>query len=245
MKTNFLTIVLSVFMLFNLFSQGAIEDIIIEEYHVVTKQEAEQDSNLVEGAVTYRVYIDLAENYELEAVFGNSDHEMMIATSTTFYNQSDRGGNTGYEINRSALNKELLYLDSWITVGAATKYHMGILRSNDKNGSLLEAKGFKETDGLKNAKVYPITVFGLDLELLDENTPVNAIETTNGAWAILGSSLEVADDQNRVLIAQLTTGGELSYKLNIQVGNDCDSEKYVWNDPKEGEHQFVKLSNSE
>jgi hypothetical protein len=42
------------------------------------------------------------------------------------------------------------------------------------------------------------------------------IESNNSAWGVLGG-VQGATEENMVLIAQLTTDGELRYALNVQV----------------------------
>lgn len=51
----------------------------------------------------------------------------------------------------------------------------------------------------------------------------NFIETTNGAWAVLGGTKGVTD-RNLFLIAQLTTTGSLAFRLNLQIETPIQQE---------------------
>lgn len=69
-------------------------------------------------------------------------------------------------------------------------------------------------------------------------TKSDHLEINNGAWACLGKGSIGLDSlgSNHVLIAQLTTAGELDFELNIMVGTPKGkSIKYVWSNPQQGE----------
>ena len=74
-------------------------------------------------------------------------------------------------------------------------------------------------------------------------TNTNTISTKNGAWASMGKGSQGADSlSNKILIAQLTTDGKLSYQLNLLIGTpDGKSEKYVAHNPIEGEFTHPDL----
>jgi hypothetical protein len=61
----------------------------------------------------------------------------------------------------------------------------------------------------------------------------NSFSTTNGAWYCLGGASGPDTISNKVLIAQITTDGILSFELNIQIGTPVSgtSEYYVANNP--------------
>ena len=66
--------------------------------------------------------------------------------------------------------------------------------------------------------------------------------TTDGAWALLGGT-KGATPENMVLIAQISTTGELSFQLNLQMAaRDGSVEKYVHCTPLNGEFLEPSLS---
>ncbi|MBK9074026.1 MAG: hypothetical protein IPL77_03445 [Flavobacteriales bacterium] len=59
----------------------------------------------------------------------------------------------------------------------------------------------------------------------------NLLETTNGAWAVLGGKAGVTEN-NLLLIAQISTTGTLSFLLNLQIETpEHEPVKYVARDP--------------
>jgi hypothetical protein len=70
----------------------------------------------------------------------------------------------------------------------------------------------------------------------------NKLEINNGAWACLGKGAVGADSlsTNCVLIAQLTTVGELSFELNLLIGApNGSSQKYVARNPITEESEWT------
>ncbi|HXC06824.1 MAG TPA: T9SS type A sorting domain-containing protein, partial [Bacteroidia bacterium] len=71
----------------------------------------------------------------------------------------------------------------------------------------------------------------------------NLFTTTNGAWACLPGTMGANPDTNRVLIAQITTNGVLSFQLNIQIGDSAgNAEQYVASNPTGSENYFAGLT---
>lgn len=65
--------------------------------------------------------------------------------------------------------------------------------------------------------------------------PGHVIHTMDGAWAVLGGTAG-PHDGGHVLIAQLCTSGELTFRINIQVADQYrNAIKYVHSDPIDGE----------
>ena len=94
-------------------------------------------SELVSGAVTYRVFVDIKPGYKLNTVGGFTDHEITFATTTLFFNNDDRGEAWGDNINDIHLNKNTVAIDSWLSMGAASDAHWGVLKTADTDGSLV------------------------------------------------------------------------------------------------------------
>lgn len=221
-----------------------LEEIIVETYYVSDKEKPTFTGwdTLPAGTVTYRIYVDMAPGYRLNTLYGNENHTLKIATTTRFYNDPVWGEATGDRINRRMINQNYLAMDSWLSVGAATNGHHGVLHSDDTDGSVILKEPFKNTDGLVEGKPPVVVPFNLNLKIFEEITDLNLFSTSNGAWGIFQLNREPTPE-NRVLIAQLTTDGRLSFELNIQLGTpDCgDPEIYVARNPVDNEIQFDGL----
>lgn len=222
--------------------ENALEDVIVETYYAANADDATDTDGgeLTAGSITYRIYIDLADSakYSLTSIYGNADHELKIATSTTFFNNEDRGDKFGSNIPSKNIGDNTVALDSWVTLGAATDKHFGILKSADPDGSIVggaNSDGGSEgidngllsndiqeigvpvttSDGLVSAKVEAVNELGMDLSpLFDKNSDEN-ISSFNGAFTKLGGVKGF--NGNQILIAQLTTTGSIELELNIQV----------------------------
>jgi hypothetical protein len=125
-------------------------------------------------------------------------------------------------------------LDSWLTMKMASDKHWGIPRTRDPDGSILTCPPYPDLAVLRNAGVQkahiPLCATDGLIDAPEVRTVDNfrfspgflgrvqgsVIHTMDGAYGVLGGARGVGDD-NMVLIAQLTTTGELSFKLNVQV----------------------------
>ena len=203
------------------FSQG-LERVIVEEYFVNHTQKIDE---IPDSAITYRIYVDLEPGYRLQTIYGAPFHPFRFETSTAFYNH--RHGNLmGDNLVETMLNDMSYVLDSYVTIGAASNSHMGVLLGDDKDGSLLNTQFFKENDGLKKDSIGELIYYNLEPDIFSaENGSV--FESEN---FLIGSYGGVSGPtpENRILIAQLTTDGDLSFEINIQIAK-----------PKEDPIQFV------
>ncbi len=210
--------------------------------------------------ITYRVYVDLAPGYRLQMVYGDKNHQLMLKTTTWFFNDKENGVKYAHELNADDLNKWPLALDTWVTVGVASNRHMGIPKGQDPDGSVLECPPYPKrelmsggrevldavplcaADGLVNdTSKKEVVPFKFASGYLDK-VRGSVLETTDGAWAVLGG-VQGKDEENRVLIAQLSTTGQLYLLLNLQLGApDGKPVKYVASDPQEGEIQVDALT---
>jgi hypothetical protein len=210
-----------------------IEAVLVERYHVIGS-----DTPGVAPVVTYRIFLDLAPGYSLLSVFGEKDRHLFFRTSTRFFNDTVNGGSAGERIEADLLGHFPLALDSWLAFGFATNAHKAVPLHLDVDGSVLHKprgrKGAKDygkelyrTDGLMPARQVPEVMklyFSTSyLEKLDGGL----LETTVGAYGVMGS-VAGATDENMVLVAQLTTDGELSYGINVAVrAPDGGIQKYL------------------
>jgi hypothetical protein len=142
-------------------------------------------------------------------------------------------------------------LDSYLSAGAACANNFGILKADD-NGVSTVVNNFvpqvlqsinplagvpvKTQDGLISGLPQTVTFVGLPTVASifgNTNSPSNNLfSTTNGSWASLNGSTGPVAADNRVLIAQITTNGCFSFKLNIQIGTPSGGvQSYVANSP--------------
>lgn len=234
-------------------AQNGLENIIVEKYYIADANDAaaDQSGNLKAGAVTYRIYADMLPGYRFQAAYGIPGHELKIATTTFFYN-SENGASVANDISFKDLGNSTLMLDSWLSVGAGCSAAFGLPKTEDdtsktiknlnnpavlQNAAVEAGIPIKERDGLKIATPQAVvTFFGIekDVEIFGNTTAVkNGSEflTTNGSWASFGGAIGPNAD-NKVLIAQLTTDGKLSFELNIQIGSPKGGvENYVAKNP--------------
>jgi hypothetical protein len=221
-----------------------IEGIIVEPVHT---QPSTDGSDPV---VTYRIFVDLAPDHALQVVFGEVGHSLRFETSTVFRNSeggviyAERLPSTG-----TAWTDALLH-DSWFAMGKVGSGYVGIPRSMDTDGSVVEcpsgvaasADHVCHKDGLLPTTDARSTInYFMEPGYL-RDMPGALIETTDGAWAMLGG-VKGATPDNIVLIAQLVTSGDLHFVLNIQVGlPDGSYVRVVAKDPVAGELFFEGLT---
>lgn len=219
---------------------SALQNVIVERYYIADANDAadtDGGTGLVEGATTYRVFVDLKSGYKLLTVGGFQDHPITMSTTTSFFNNEDRGEAWGNMINDIHLDVNTVAIDSWITIGGASDEHWGVLKTEDPDGSVA---GIQNNDGGSTGSpllVNDVSPMGLPLNqsdglwISDALPTINAVGTApdlfdpggsnnytdaNYAWAVLGG-VSAPDTTNRILVAQFTTDGTLSYCLNFFV----------------------------
>jgi hypothetical protein len=222
--------------------KSSLEGIIVEQYYVAQSKDEKDTVGgvLPKGAVTYRIYVDLKPGYTMQAVFGEFNHELRFATTTEFYNNRF-GAATGDNIEVKQLNHHNVELDSWVSIGAATQSHWGIPLTEDKDGSIISKKDLKMADGLFAGAVRPISFIGMDMHFFYDTKKPSLFSTSDAAWAAFGG-VKGATEDNKILIAQLTTDGKLSFELNLQVSNaKGGSIQFVARNPEDDEIKFDGL----
>ena len=229
---------------------SALEAIIVERYYYSDAQDAsdEDGGELVEGSFTYRVFADMKPGYNVNAVFGNDRNLLLIKSSTAFFNNEDRGEETGDAIDNTRLGDNTVALDSWVTIGAASDIHLGVLKEDDTDGSIVggtnndggsegiaggllvndnEAAGIPLTtaDGLEDigSSLSVSKSPGLALDMFaDENSEdslkVGGVEGEGGDTWFVPEGVWVDDGENLVMLGQFTTDGTLTFCMNVQVG---------------------------
>ena len=244
-----------VFILTGLYAnaQNGLENITVEKYYISNAADAAGSiGTLPTGSVTYRIYADMLPGYRFQAAYGVPGHTLTIATTTTFFNNEDYGATTP-AFSKTNAAKNSVMLDSWLSVGAACSANYGILKSEDnvsggatvvnnttpqilQNADPLAGIPLTTQDGIYAGTPEAVTFVGIttnDLHVFDATSQAgNLFTTSNGSWAALNGALGPVPATNRVLIAQLTTTGCLSFELNIQIGTPNGGvENYVAKNP--------------
>jgi hypothetical protein len=225
----------------------ALEGIVVEKYYTASKADAADTSGgvLQEGSVTYRIYVDLKPGYNLQAVYGVSKHQMFLKTTTKFFNNRE-GAPSADKIMDKRINDNTVALDSWVTIGIATEKRFGILKAEDKDTSIIKRKGLDKADGLYLAgQTQKLLLFGLDLAFFENEKDASYFHSENGSWASIGGGKAQGKmkEENKILIAQLTTTGKLSFELNLQVGTPGGTTiQYVAKNPTGKEIEFKQLT---
>ncbi len=252
---------------------AGLDSILVERYYVSDANDKTVDATggvLPLNSVTYRIFVDMKPGYLFKAAYGvdvqpvnvrnAGDHELRIATTKLFFNNEDRGATSPTFSKANAANNTVM-LDSWLSVGAACANNFGIVKASDNGVSnVVNADGVLQNnntyagfpltvqDGLIAGTPEVVTTIGItnDIKVFDNqndgtNGPV--FSTYNGSLASLnGSSGPTAE--NRVLIAQITTNGALSFKLNVQLKNVSTgmAENWVADSPVTGEATHPTLT---
>ncbi len=239
-------------------AQG-LENILVERYYQTDAADAANAVNngsvspLVVGSTVYRVYVDMAPNYKFSNVFGNANHDLVVNTSTYFYNDPNYGVSVHPgAISQVNIKKHTAMIDSWFTTGGVCAGKVGVTEADDADGTLgnnqgilannpggcfgLPLIGATGRDGLApfDATTFVVpNVLGLGnaLDAL-EQTEGNNITISNGTIAALGGVVGPTA-ANRVLIGQFTTHGDFSFQLNVQLVNILTgiAENYVSSNP--------------
>ena len=199
------------------------------------------------GSKTYRIFVDLAPSVKLKKIYGDANHPLIFNSTDTIFNNSIDGQSFGKDFQKSRLGENTVALDSWLTLSQTTKLlasgktTFGVLKPNDVDGSFIGGANndlglLANNDPLAG---IPITVadgndtitissvswvdFGFSNILTDEDStifgsivPGTRFESRN--CYLSNSGMMGADSVlNHVLVAQITTKGELSFELNLEV----------------------------
>lgn len=222
-------------------AQNDIENVIVETYYISNATDAvpnEEGGTLAEGSKTYRVFLDLCDSCALLSLFGSADHPMEIASTAPFYNNPDRGKTYGHEVNNGALDENTVSLDSWLSLGGASTQRFGVLKTEDPDTTSEEL--FPNDLGMisnadPDAGIPLTTADGLFLDTASTQppgffafgiSPDSAFNDTTQANSFSSDSTRITcqlpgvrghGNGNKFLIAQLTTTGELTFCLNVEV----------------------------
>ncbi len=244
-------------------AQNGLESIIVEKYYVSNAVDAAGSvGTLPTGSVTYRFYVDMLPGYKFQAAYGApaGNDVLTFSTTTSFFNNEDRGAVTPSYTKTQARGNSVM-LDSWLSVGAGCAANYGILKSEDdgvanvvnnsspimlQNNDASAGIPLTTQDGLIAGTPQAVTTVGQtdgQATIFDATSQAGSTFTlTDGAWSAL-SGATGPTASNRVLIAQLTTDGILTYALNIQIGTPTSGvQRYVHDTPNGTEVDLPSLS---
>ena len=148
MKKIFILLLLlnCVCLVTNTDAQNGLRNVIVEKYYVSNIADTalnSSDGTLPIGSVTYRIYAVMLPGYKFEAAYGTNKplHELRLATTTSFFNNTDRGATTANAVSKNNLKNNTVMLDSWLSVGAGSAGNFGVLKGEDTNGGTLNSDG--------------------------------------------------------------------------------------------------------
>ncbi len=240
-------------------AQG-LENVLVETYYISNATDATDTDggNLPAGSVTYRVYIDMLPGYKLLTMYGEPNHELRFETSTLFFNNEDRGAIAPNSIPTNNIGNNTVMVDSWLGIGAGSSTLWAVPKSEDNNGAIINTDGFLQNadplagfplvlrDGLIGGPGAPPVVTFVpntgDFSALNDVNDGPVVSIFNAAWASLGGTFGPTA-LNRVCVAQITTNGDFSFKLNVQLlGPNGEDERYVSSNPAGSEIEFPGLN---
>jgi hypothetical protein len=252
------------FLAVSLHSMAQLEGLFIEKYYVSDSLDATDviGGDLLEGEVTYRVFLDLAPGSRVLSVFGDTDHPFFVGSTRRFFNNVD-GASFGYDIPKVSYESNTVALDSYITLGQngfqGLKNYFGVPKSQDTDGSFIGGVNndggselidgglltnddasagvpLTEADGMDtlNLAIANWFSFGIVDFASGADTSIFSFDAVDSLFQSNQFVLQcegvygVDPDTNQVLVAQLTTPGELSLRLNAQILNASgDTITYV------------------
>ena len=273
MKTKNLIIGLGILCLNAVAYAQGLQGIVVEKYYQANSADVTNANDvngavtpLTTGSVTYRIYVDMASGYKFNSLWGSSTHNLKVNSTAGFYNDPTYGVsiNPG-TISSTNIRKHTAMLDSYFTTGGAGGGKVGVLKTEDTDGSIGNAQsilannpggcfglpitGSGAQDGMRPLTASPATYVvpnllgtASSIDVLDQ-TDGNAILLTNHAIAALGG-VYGPTSTNMVLVAQFTTSGDLTFELNLQIQNTTTgaAENYVASNPTGNELTHASLT---
>lgn len=222
-------------------AQTGLENIIVERYYTATAADvAASTGALAPGSVTYRIYADMLPGYKFQAAYGTPTHTLFIHTTTSFFNNEDRGSTIPSYTKAQAASNTVM-LDSWLSVGAGCAGQFGVPLSEDNGvATVVHPAGvltaLAANDGLlappSGTTLQGLTMVGPQVEngilIFDATSQAgNDFTLTDGAWSALSGAIGPFAT-NRILLGQFTTDGIFSFELNMQLGTPTGgAEKFV------------------
>ncbi len=202
---------------------------------------------VVAGSTTYRIFVDLKKGSKLKKIYGDPNHALKFSSTEFFYNNVDGQSiakdfiKGKYGEGTIALDTWLTLGQTSKKQG--TKTYFGIPKDQDTDGSFI---GGANNDGGSEAIIGGLlknktSTIGIPLTKADGMDTMNTIPSS---WfsslfgddnTIFGSKVQgksfnsnsyvlsnsgvtgVDPEKNQILVAQLTTKGDLKFELNFEV----------------------------
>jgi hypothetical protein len=210
------------------------------------------------GSVTYRFYADMRPGYKLLTVYadGTLNQSLKFTTSTSFYNHPIGSFTPLPGTTKASLKNNLLALDTYFSLGGVAAGQYGILKTEDNGignnisstsnpgGILLNndtALGLPLTiqDGMiAGTGVVNPSAVGFSPEataaFTDGTVISNTMNVIDGAVYTVTGAVGPVGATNKLLIAQVTTNGNLHYELNLLIQHIATggAESYVSKNPR-------------
>lgn len=190
------------------------------------------------GMVTYRIYAEFASPLDkVSALYGlplieNAQavgpcQQLRIETTTSWFNEATFGSNLGAGVNCAFFGfVPVIAADSWLSIGAQCNTDAG---AAEIQAAVIDPPSLNPHFNTAN---------GTSLVMND-----GAVFTLFTSPSGFGSG-----PNNRVLLAQLTTTGEISYELNFQVflgNNQANEVRYVANNSCAGDNPAIEVDGSQ
>lgn len=233
-------------------SIAQLENVKVETYYISDSSDATDTvgGHLVEGSLTYRIYIDLESGSRLLSVYGDEHHPLKFSSTTTFFNHVEEGITFGKDFNRNRFSTGTAPLDTYLTLGQCSKSfsqtaYYGIPKEDDIDGSIV---GGVNNDGGSSSVPGGLLInhqAGIELSvadgmaikgdlpdswidvgfkdvLADADTTIFGLSNKeiffSNSAQLRNSGVKGVDTlQNEILIAQLTTKGDIRFELNLEV----------------------------
>ena len=258
MKKIFLGIILCVLAYFVQAQPGTgLTGLVVEKYYISNATDASNSNGVLPvGSYTYRFYIKMKPGYKFFSAYGNANHNLKFHTSTSFYNDESYGVKDPSALTSvNNCKKNCVMLDSWLTIANAPASKLGVLKTDDVDGSILSsaAAGIlanndsrfgispRTEDGLATGSQATVANIGFNNadSVFYQTNGYNDFTLNNGSWYSFGGVAGYGAN-NMVLIAQITTDGILNYQLNVQLLDaSSNGEKYVFSNADAGNGEYL------
>ncbi len=248
-------------------SAQVLENVEVETYYIINENDA-ASTGLAEypvGTVVYRVFADLCEGCKLKSIYGDANHVLRIESAAPILN-SQFGSSFAHNISGSLFTiVENSALDSYFSLGAASNNTFGVPKQDDPDGSIWSARVAPQpltnddpalgitlptSDGLISSQGASTVPTGWIVP--DNVNEINEVfgNVNNGLTSFLSNNTFIQsltgvqgnENSNKLLIAQITTSGELAFNLNLEIFNPAGTVvKVVGTEPVVGGEVFSPL----
>ncbi len=207
-----------------------------------------QHGALPAGSVTYRFYADMLPGFKLLSIYADETkgQPLLFKTTTSFYNHPLGTESPVPGTNKIAIKNNLLALDSYYSLGAVATGQYGILKTEDPDGSGMNAIDITVANNPSGVLLNDDPAMGVPLTtqdgmyhvdappqnptfagfgnvshsaLADGSMISNSFILNDGSYFTTVGAVGPVYETNKVLIAQITTNGTLTYELNLLIAN--------------------------